>query len=117
MLHSYSGTTISIQGTEISIVEESSGQICIVLESTADGLERNISVTLATIAGTASNHTLRTVKMHYQLPVKYEKRNFSLVTVKKYMLFLIILFLSGGSFNCFFRFQVQVILVLLQMKC
>ena len=40
---------------EISITEETSGQICIILETTSDGLERDVSVTLTTTDGTASN--------------------------------------------------------------
>ena len=55
MFPSFSGATLSIQETEISIAEGTDGQICIVLENTADGLERDIPVTLTTTAGTASN--------------------------------------------------------------
>ena len=44
---------MSIQETEISITEGTSGEICIVLENVAGGLERNVSVTLTTTAGTA----------------------------------------------------------------
>ena len=51
---SFSGATISIQETEISIAEGSDSQICIILENVFDGLERVVSVTLTTTAGTAS---------------------------------------------------------------
>ena len=51
MFSSYSGAIVSIQETEISVPEDNGGQICIVL---ATGLERDISVTLTTTAGTAS---------------------------------------------------------------
>ena len=47
------GAIISIQETEISIIEGNSGEICIVLENVAGGLERNISLTLTTTTGTA----------------------------------------------------------------
>ena len=44
------GATVSIQATEISITEGTSGEICIVLEN--GELERNVTVTLTTTAGT-----------------------------------------------------------------
>ena len=50
---SFSGATVSIQETEISIAEGTDGQICIVLENAFNGLERDVSVTLTTTAGTA----------------------------------------------------------------
>ena len=53
---SSSGATVSIQETEISIAEGTGGQICIVLENAADGLERDVSVTLTTTAGTAGTY-------------------------------------------------------------
>ena len=55
LFSSYPGATVSIQEAEISITEETSGQICIILETTSDGLERDVSVTLTTTDGTASN--------------------------------------------------------------
>ena len=58
MCPSLSGATISIQETEISIVEETSGQICIVVENDDAELERDVSVTLTTTAGTAGNCVL-----------------------------------------------------------
>ena len=45
------GAAASIQETDISIIEGTSGEICIVLEN--GDLERNLSVTLTTTAGTA----------------------------------------------------------------
>ena len=45
------GAAVSIQETEISITEGTSGEICIVLEN--GDLERNVSVTLTTTVGTA----------------------------------------------------------------
>ena len=51
LLNSHLGATVSIQETEISIMEGTSGEICIVLEN--GELERNVSVTLTTAAGTA----------------------------------------------------------------
>ena len=41
---------------EISITEATSGEICIVLENVAGGLERNVSVTLTTTAVTAGTY-------------------------------------------------------------
>ena len=55
MFPSFSGATVSIQQTEIDIAEGTDSQICIVLENAADGLERDVSLTLATTVGTASN--------------------------------------------------------------
>ena len=49
------GAVVSIQGTQINITEGTSGEICIVLENVAGGLERNVSVTLTTTAGTAGS--------------------------------------------------------------
>ena len=48
--------SIAIQESEISISEETSGQICIVLENAADELERDVSVTLTTTTGTAGKY-------------------------------------------------------------
>ena len=56
MFPSYPGASLLIQETEISITEEISGQICIVLENAAGELERDISVTLTTTAGTAGKY-------------------------------------------------------------
>ena len=53
LFSSYLGATISIQEAEINITEGNGGQICIVLENAADGLERDVSVTLNTTVGTA----------------------------------------------------------------
>ena len=53
---SYPGATVSIEEIEISIAEETGGQICIVLENVSDGLERDVLVTLNTTAGTASKY-------------------------------------------------------------
>ena len=50
---SFSGATVSIQETEISIAEGNTSQICIVLENVLGGLERDVSVTLTNTAGTA----------------------------------------------------------------
>ena len=61
MFSYFSGATVSIQETEISIAEGIDGQICIVLENTAGGLERDVSVTLTTTAGTAGNCTAMVV--------------------------------------------------------
>ena len=47
------GAAVSIQSTQITITEGTSGEICIVLENVAGGLERNVSVTLIITAGTA----------------------------------------------------------------
>ena len=47
------GAIVSIQEPEISIAEGTGSEICIVLENAADGLERDVSVTLTTTAGTA----------------------------------------------------------------
>ena len=58
---SLSGTTISFQETEISVAEGTDGQICIVLENAADGLERDVSVILITTAGTAGDYTAITL--------------------------------------------------------
>ena len=58
---SFSGATLSIQETEISVTEGTDGQICIVLENAAAGLERGISVTLTTTAGTTGNRLLNLV--------------------------------------------------------
>ena len=49
----FAGATISIQETVIRITEGTNGPVCIVLESAMDGLERDVSVTLTTTAGTA----------------------------------------------------------------
>ena len=57
----FSGATLSIQETEISVTEGTDGQICIVLENAAAGLERGISVTLTTTAGTTGNRLLNLV--------------------------------------------------------
>ena len=54
-LPSYPGSTVSIQETAL-IPENTSGQICIVLERVGNGLERDVSVTLATTAETAGNY-------------------------------------------------------------
>ena len=62
LLLSYPGATISIQETEISIAEETSGQICIILEHTSDGLERDVLVSLTSTAGTASNYSRKSIK-------------------------------------------------------
>ena len=59
---SFSGATVSIQETEISVTEGTDGQLCIVLENAADGLERDVSVTLTTIAGTASTSILGIIR-------------------------------------------------------
>ena len=53
---SYPGATISIQETEINIEETTSSQVCIVLENSAGGLERDVSVTLTTTARTAGKY-------------------------------------------------------------
>ena len=58
---SFSGATVSIQETEISIAEGTDGQICIVLENAAGGLERDVSVTLINTTGTAGDCTDRIV--------------------------------------------------------
>ena len=50
------GAAVSIQETEISILEGTSGEICIVLEN--GDLERNVSVILTTTAGTAGTETI-----------------------------------------------------------
>ena len=50
------GAVVSIQETEISIIEGTSGEICIVLEN--GDLERNVSVILTTTAGTAGTETI-----------------------------------------------------------
>ena len=55
MFPSFSGAAVSIQQTEIDIAEGTDSQICIVLENAADGLERDVSLTLATTVGTTSN--------------------------------------------------------------
>ena len=62
MCPSLSGATISIQETEISIVEETSGQICIVVENDDAELERDVSVTKTTTAGTAGKYHMATRK-------------------------------------------------------
>ena len=62
LLLSYPGATISIRETEISIAEETSGQICIILEHTSDGLERDVLVSLTSTAGTASNYSRKSIK-------------------------------------------------------
>ena len=51
------GATLSIQETEITITEGTSGQICIVLENFGDGLDRSIFITLSTNSGTAGKYT------------------------------------------------------------
>ena len=56
MFPSYPGASLLILETEISTTEEISGQICIVLENAAGELERDISVTLTTTAGTAGKY-------------------------------------------------------------
>ena len=61
MFSSFSGATVSIQETEISIAEGTDGQICIVLENAAGGLERDVSVTLINTTGTAGDCTDRIV--------------------------------------------------------
>ena len=53
LFSSYLGATISIQEAEINIAEGNGSEICIVLENAADGLERDVSVTLTTTAETA----------------------------------------------------------------
>ena len=50
----HSGATVSIQET-VSIMEGTTGQICIVLEDVAGGLERAVSVTLTFTEGNGVN--------------------------------------------------------------
>ena len=49
-------------------MEGTSGQICIVLENAADGLESDVSVTLTTTTGTAGEYqSFYRVKISYYL--------------------------------------------------